>query len=116
MSTGLSYEALARIGDWAPIRGCPGRLVLRGRSANLTIADLLGGDGARAQRYCSPHARDPVWVVRLSPGGTISYERPDGTWVHTLNTAEGFRRKLEQLGLTLDARAFSTVEEIEILG
>jgi hypothetical protein len=30
----------------------------------------------------------------------ISYARPDGTFVHTLCDADGFRRKLVQLGIS----------------
>ncbi len=48
-------------------------------------------------------ARDPVVVARLAQGGgLISYQREDGKYVHTLNTEEGFRRKLDQLGIRLE--------------
>ena len=46
-------------------------------------------------------ARDPVHVAALDGGGLISYARPDGSWAHTLNTPEGFARKLAQLGIVL---------------
>ena len=46
-------------------------------------------------------ARDPVLVVEFEGGGLISYLREAGTLMHTLNTAEGFRRKLRQLGVEL---------------
>lgn len=84
---------------WAPIHGCPGRYVLRGGSA-LTPAELLG-DGTPLGRFVVAGARDPVHVAALDGGGLISYSRPDGTWVHTLNTPEGFARKLAQLGIAL---------------
>jgi hypothetical protein len=48
-----------------------------------------------------PTARDPVVVGRLDQGGLISYQRRDGTYVHTLNTQAGFERKLRQLGIML---------------
>ncbi len=51
----------------------------------------------------SAAATDPVIVVQLEGGGLISYARPDGSFVHTLNTSEGFTRKLVQLGITLRA-------------
>ena len=44
-------------------------------------------------------ARDPVLVVEFENGGLISYLREDGTLMHTLNTLEGFHRKLRQLGV-----------------
>ena len=47
-------------------------------------------------------ARDLVLVATLDGGcGIISYQREDGTLLHTLNTPEGFQRKLEQLGIDL---------------
>ena len=48
-------------------------------------------------------ARDPVLVVGFEGGGLISYLREDRTLMHTLNTSEGFRRKLRQLGVGLEA-------------
>jgi hypothetical protein len=56
---------------------------------------------AKAEQFRIAAARDAVVVVRLSDGGLISYSRADGTYVHTLNTADGFARKLAQLGITL---------------
>jgi hypothetical protein len=44
-------------------------------------------------------AKDPVIVASLDDGGLISYRKPDGTFVHTLNSREGFERKLQQLGI-----------------
>jgi hypothetical protein len=44
-------------------------------------------------------ARDPVLVASMDDGGLISYRKPDGTFVHTLNSREGFERKLQQLGI-----------------
>jgi hypothetical protein len=38
-------------------------------------------------------------VALFEGGGLISYQRPDGTFLHTLNDEGGVRRKLEQLGL-----------------
>jgi hypothetical protein len=50
-------------------------------------------------------ARDPILVVPLHDGGLLSYARPDGTFVHTLNTSEGLARKLSQLGIVLDSQS-----------
>ena len=44
-------------------------------------------------------ARDTVVVARIEGGGSISYRKEDGTYTHTLNTADGFERKLTQLGI-----------------
>lgn len=56
---------------------------------------------AKAQQFHVAAARDAVVVVPLSDGGLISYSRADGTYVHTLNTRDGFARKLAQLGIQL---------------
>ena len=49
------------------------------------------------REYRSPHAADAVSVAVIEGGGLISYRKADGRFIHTLNTPEGFRRKLEQL-------------------
>ncbi len=90
-------ELLARW-RFVPLHGCPGRFVLRGAPPRLSTEELLGG-GAPAYRYRVPTARDEVLLVLLPDGGLLSYLRPDGSLVHTLNTPEGLRRKLEQLGI-----------------
>jgi hypothetical protein len=38
-------------------------------------------------------------VADLKGGGLISFRQPNGTYVHTLNTFDGFARKLKQLGI-----------------
>jgi hypothetical protein len=59
----------------------------------------LAGNGAEIAVHRAPAARDEVLVVALrGGGGLITYRRPDGGLLHTLNTPEGFARKLSQLG------------------
>ena len=96
----MTFDTVKRLGKWTPIRDCPGRFVLRGVLPAFSIVDLLG-DIAGVQRLQSPRAIDTVWVVYLEDGGVISYRRLAGTWRHTLNTEEGFRRRLEQLEISL---------------
>lgn len=95
----MTFESVKKLGDWVPIRDCPGRFVLRGVSPTLSVAGLLS-DGISVQQFQSPRARDTVFVVRLEDGGIISYRQPTSTWLHTLCTQDGFRRKLEQLEIT----------------
>jgi hypothetical protein len=90
-------ELSARWGA-SPIRHCPGRFVLTRAPASLSPAGLLGAD-ARLDAFTVPAARDTVIVAELCDGGVISYQRADGTYLHTLNTPDGFRRKLTQLGI-----------------
>jgi hypothetical protein len=92
----MTFEALFAARPWQPIRHCPGRFVLA--PSDETPAQLLGLAEAPLE-YPLPVARDPVSVAAFPGGGLISYRHPDGRYVHTLNTAEGFARKLQQLGL-----------------
>ena len=80
-----------------PIPNCPGRYVLRG------LQDTDGPEAvcqsSRMTRHRSPGARDLVVVAWLDDWGLISYARSDGTWLHTANDEDGFRRKLRALGI-----------------
>jgi len=92
-------EAWARW-PWRPIRNCPGRFVLPRIDQPLTFDTLLGLSSS-FKEFSSHTAKDPVLVVPLEDGGFISYRQPDGRLIHTLNTPEGFSRKLRQLGIAL---------------
>jgi hypothetical protein len=74
--------------------------VLLGASGDLRPSDLLGDDVLIVE-YLTDAARDAVLVAALDDGGLISYRRADGSFLHTLNTLEGFERKLSQLGINL---------------
>lgn len=65
---------------------------------NLPPAALVPGEVHVAEHVVAT-AKDPVVVVMFADGGLISYRKPDGTYLHTLNSREGFGRKLQQLGL-----------------
>ena len=95
-----TYAELLAAGPWQEIPSCPGRLVWRG-TRDRAITDSIGPD-APVQIFRVAAARDPVHVVSLDDGGLISYRQPDGGFVHTLNTPEGFARKLAQLGIALE--------------
>ncbi len=59
------------------------------------------GQGSDSREFQVKTAQDPVVVTAFEAGGLISYRKSDGGYLHTLNTEEGFRRKLEQLGIGL---------------
>ncbi|MBN1695967.1 MAG: hypothetical protein JW881_00515 [Spirochaetales bacterium] len=84
--------------SWKPIRGCPGRYVSNAGMSSLTIPEVVGMD---IEVHCctAAAAKDPVLFAALTDGGIISYKKEDGSFVHTLNTDSGFRRKLTMLGL-----------------
>lgn len=94
----LTFGDVFAQGAWKPIPNCPGRFVLRSDLGTQTLADLLGNEVNWVRRR-SHAARDEVAVAELADGGLISYCRDDGTYVHTLNTAEGFLRKRTMLGV-----------------
>jgi hypothetical protein len=92
-----SFDELMTRFSWKPIPRCDGRYVLSGGLSDLSPAALAGPE-AEVREFQSGRSRDPVLVVNLDKGsGLISYRQPDGRYVHTLNTAEGFARKLQQL-------------------
>jgi hypothetical protein len=97
----MTFEQLIAQREWRPLKNCPGRFVLSGGPSVLRPQDLAGADTVFST-FEVPTARDAVLVGRLETGGLISYSRRDGTYVHTLNTPEGFERKLQQLGILAD--------------
>lgn len=85
---------------WKAIAHCPGRFVLDGAAPNLGPRDLVGPE-IEVREFRVDAARDTVVVAQLTGGGLISYRRADGSYRHTLNTSEGFERKLRQLEIAI---------------
>lgn len=96
----MTFDEIRNQWKVRPIRNCPGRFVIQTAAADLSPQDLLGID-IEVHTFSVEAARDTVLVVCLNEGGLISYQRADGTYLHTLNTAEGFARKLLDLGIEL---------------
>jgi phage baseplate assembly protein gpV len=94
---GNSFSALFDRWAWRPIPNCPGRYVLAAGPSATPPEDLV--PGANGSEHTSGSARDPVIVTPFEDGGLISYRQADGRFLHTLNTREGFERKLRQLGI-----------------
>ena len=104
----VDFATLERAHHWKPLRDCPGRSVLVDEFA--APATLVGDDVA-IHRFVSAATRDPVDVALFAGGGLLSYARADGSYLHTLNTRDGLRRKLAQLGIdvaSVGARECST--------
>ncbi|HEX8090958.1 MAG TPA: hypothetical protein VF762_19025 [Blastocatellia bacterium] len=99
----MSFDDLINRWSWRPIRHCLGRFVLDNAVSDLSVAELLGED-IEVSEFQVEAAKDAVLVARLNQGGIISYKRKDGSLLHTLNTAEGFERKLRQLGISLSGK------------
>ena len=99
----MTFDQLLKSWGWKPIRDCPGRYVLHNVKADLSPSDLLGIEVCVSEHRTAA-AKDIVLVIPLDAGGLISYKRPDGSFLHTLNTTEGFERKLRQLGIDLPSK------------
>ena len=96
----ITFDELATKWELRPIRNCPGRFVIRTPATELSPRELLGTD-VEIHTFNVAAARDTVFVARIGGGGLISYRRADGTHLHTLNTGEGFERKLLDLGIEM---------------
>ena len=97
----MTFDELLIQWNWKPIRNCPGRFMLVGVQPDLP-PEAVVGPVAELLEFHVDAARDSIVVARLDEGGLISYKRADGTYLHTLNSAEGFSRKILQLGIVLD--------------
>ena len=96
----MTFDELVIQRNWKPIRNCPGRFLLVGVPPDL-LPEAVVGPAAELLEFHVEAARDTVVVARLDEGGLISYKRADGTYLHTLNSVEGFSRKILQLGIVL---------------
>ena len=98
----MSFDDLMKSRQWRPIRNCPGRFILTDGGPFTSLAEILGPD-TEVSEFRAAAAKDIVLVAGLDRGGMISYKRADGSFLHTLNTEEGFARKLRQLGINWPA-------------
>lgn len=80
-----------------PIKGCPGRFMLLDK--DLRMPANLVGDDAPVKTYRRKEIPDKIYICSLSDGGLISYQKADGTFVHTVNNPDGFQKKLAMLGI-----------------
>ena len=92
-----TFEDLAARWKLKLIRSCPGRFIID-LPTELTPQELLG-TGIKIHAFNVSAARDTVLVARIEGGGLISYRHANGKYLHTLNTDEGFARKLGDLGI-----------------
>jgi hypothetical protein len=98
----MTVSELASRWSWRALPNCPGRFVLSAGPSPVPPAELVAA-GVKITEHVVAAARNPVVVARLVDGGLISYRKPGGTYLHTLNTREGFERKLQQLGIATNA-------------
>jgi hypothetical protein len=72
--------------------------VLKRLGRHLAPAELLG-EAVEVLEYRVSTATDSILLVPFAGGGLISYRKPDGSYVHTLNTNEGLARRLQRFGI-----------------
>jgi hypothetical protein len=94
----VTFAALFDRWAWRPIPNCPGRYVQVAGPLATPPDGIVPGTTGGSEHVCAT-AKDPVIVTPFDDGGLISYRKADGTFLHTLNTREGFERKLRQLGI-----------------
>ena len=97
-SAPVTFSALFDGWTWRPIRNCPGRYVLAAGPVATPPEDIVPGAHGGSE-HMSVSTKDPVIITPFEDGGLISYRKGTGMFLHTLNTREGFERKLRQLGL-----------------
>ena len=93
----MTFQTLFDRWAWRQIPNCPGRYVLAAGPVAAPPEDIV--PDATASEHACGTAKDPVIVTPFEDGGLISYRKSDGMFLHTLNTREGFDRKLRQLGI-----------------
>jgi hypothetical protein len=92
-----TFEKVFATGDWKPIRNCPGRFQQIGGRSETPVEKLVEGENPVIE-LSTEIVSDKVLTVEFADGGgIISYVKDDGKFIHTLNTKEGFGRKLDQL-------------------
>jgi hypothetical protein len=104
----LLFDRFFAAFDWRPIRNCPGRFVvsraLDSTAPTEVVAIVLGpslDDRARVRTQVAQRpGRDGLVLTRFTDesGGLLSYVK-SGSFVHTLNAADGWVRKLSALGI-----------------
>lgn len=94
----VCFDELKARWIWRPIVNCPGRFVLVNEDRSLPLT-MLVPEIDEATSHDVDGLRDKVVVLPVDGGGLISYVRRNGTVLHTLNTDDGFIRKLTQLGI-----------------
>ena len=94
---GPSFLDIYKQYQWTPIKHCPGRFVMTG-GQSFSMEDLVGKN-IPIMTAESKHAQDEILLCTFPGGGLISYVKPGGRIVHTLNDEDGFIRKSQQLEL-----------------
>jgi hypothetical protein len=98
----MDFNTLKNKYHWKKIYGCPGRFILRNDNKFITVQELIE-EKIFINSFRPDEKKDEILIVKLKNGGITSYKKPDGTFIHTLNTSQGFIRKLKMLQIDPDA-------------
>ncbi|MFP4364617.1 MAG: GNAT family N-acetyltransferase [Spirochaetia bacterium] len=90
-----SFNALSSRYPWKPIYGCPGRYIFKNGTTAVPPEQIAGKNVASA---VFPEAQDRVFFCSILGGGLISYQKEDNTFLHTLCSIQGYKKKLKKLG------------------
>ena len=94
----MDFKTLKNKYDWKEIYGCPGRFILKNADKITTPEELLN-EKVIINSIRRDDTSDEILIARFKDGGLISYKKTDGTIIHTLNTEEGFLKKLQKLNI-----------------
>ena len=92
-----TFQKAFNTSNWKPIRNCPGRFLMIGGRSEIPV-EKIAESANPVVEISTESVPDRVFKMEFADGGgIISYVKDDGRFIHTLNTKEGFERKLEQL-------------------
>jgi hypothetical protein len=109
---GLCHHMMLSLLPWREIKDCPGRYVLKKKNGNYSQyapTDFIyevtrqNLNSYMVEGISSKMDEKILLVPFPCQGGLLSYVKKDGSYVHTLNTPSGYRRKLEALGIPFEA-------------
>ncbi|UJR32425.1 hypothetical protein I4U23_019887 [Adineta vaga] len=98
----FSFDKLFKLYSWKEIKNCPGRYLLN-KEDNQRLHTVLPNEFLNNQTsihiFTSEMCPDRIHIGKFINGGLLSYEKSDGTYVHTLNNSSGLTRKMNHLNI-----------------
>ena len=101
----LCFMKLFKLYSWKEIKNCPGRYLLTkedNQRLRLISPNEILNDQVSIQIFNSQICQDRIHIGKFVDGGLLSYEKSDGTFVHTLNNTSGLNRKMNHLNIHFD--------------
>lgn len=105
-----TFDRLMKKYSWKEIENCPGRyLLIKDDHQHLRFVTPKSflNDRIDIEIFISDICRDRVHIGQFIDGGLLSYEKSDGTFVHTLNNSTGLQRKINHLKINLTSHPIS---------